>query len=208
MDDLLEVYTRPLDARRPLVGLDELPVQLVAESRQPGPARPGRKARYDYEYVRHGVANVFITCEPLRGQRQVRVTAQRTRRDWACLIQQLVDQDYPEAERIVLVLDNLNTHTPGSLYATFPPAEAKRLTDKLALHATPVHGSWLNIAELELSILTRQCLSRRIPAQATLEREVAAWQAERNARPAPVDWRFTTADASIKLKHLYPSTQT
>jgi hypothetical protein len=207
MENLLEVYTRPVDARRPLVCMDELPVQLVAESRQPRPARPGRKARYDYEYVRHGVANVFITCEPLRGQRQVRVTDRRTRRDWAYLIKQLVDQDYPEAERIVVVLDNLNTHTPGSLYATFPPAEAKRLTDKLEFHYTPVHGSWLNIAELELSILTRQCLSRRIPDQATLEREVAAWQAERNARPAPVDWRFTTADARIKLKHLYPSTQ-
>jgi hypothetical protein len=207
MENLLAVYTRPVDARRPLVCMDELPVQLVAESRQPRPARPGRKARYDYEYVRHGVANVFITCEPLRGQRQVRVTDRRTRRDWAYLIKQLVDQDYPEAERIVVVLDNLNTHTPGSLYATFPPAEAKRLTDKLEFHYTPVHGSWLNIAELELSILTRQCLSRRIPDQATLEREVAAWQAERNARPAPVDWRFTTADARIKLKHLYPSTQ-
>jgi hypothetical protein len=207
MEDLLEVYTRPADPRRPLVCLDELPVQLVAESRQPRPAQPGRKARYDYEYVRHGVANVFLTCEPLQGRRQVRVTAQRTRHDWAHLIKQLVDQDYPEAERIVLVLDNLNTHTPGSLYATFPPAEARRLTDKLELHYTPVHGSWLNIAELELSILTRQCLSRRIPDQPTLEREVAAWLAERNARPAPVDWRFTTADARIKLKHLYPSVQ-
>ena len=207
MEDLLEVYTRPADPRRPLICLDELPVQLVAESRQPRPAQPGRKARYDYEYVRHGVANVCLTCEPLQGRRQVRVTARRTRGDWAHLIKQLVDQDYPEAEQIVLVLDNLTTHTPGSLYATFPPAEAKRLTDKLEIHYTPVHGSWLNIAELELSILTRQCLSRRIPDQPTLEREVAAWLAERNAKPAPVDWRFTTDDARIKLKHLYPSVQ-
>jgi hypothetical protein len=208
MEDLLAVYTRPADPRRPLVCLDELPVQLVAESRQPRPARPGQKARFDYEYVRHGVANLFLTCEPLAGQRRVRVTNRRTRQDWAHLIKQLVDEDYPAAERIVLVVDNLNTHTPGSLYETFPPDEARRLTDKLELHYTPIHGSWLNIAELELSILTRQCLSRRIPDQATLEGAVTAWQAERNARPAPVNWRFTTADARIKLQHLYPSTQT
>jgi hypothetical protein len=162
-------------------------VQLAAKSRQPRLARPGRQVRYDDEYVRHGVAEVLLTCEPLQGRRQVRVTARRTQRDWAHLIKQLVDQDYPEAERIVLVLDTLNTHTPGSLDATSAPTAARRLTDKLELDSTPVHGSLLNSAEVELSILTRQCLSRRIPDQPTLEREVAAWHAERNARPSSVD---------------------
>jgi DDE superfamily endonuclease len=207
MEDVLEAYTRPEDPRRPLVCLDEIPVQLVSEARRPRPAAPGRPARYDYEYVRHGVANVFLACEPLRGTRHLRVTERRTRQDWARFIRELLEARHPDAERVVLVLDNLNVHTPGSLYEAFPPDQAKRLADRLEIHYTPKHGSWLNVAELELSILSRQCLGRRIPDRATLEREVAAWEAERNALASPTDWRFTTDDARIKLKRLYPSLQ-
>jgi len=161
----------------------------------------------DYEYEREGVVNLFLCCEPLAGRRWVDVTAQRTRRDWAQQIQQLVDVRSPDAERIVLVMDKLNTHTPGALYDVFAPAEAKRLADKLEIHHTPKHGSWRNIAEIELSVLSRQCLDRRVPDAATLAREVAAWQQRRNAATCTVDWRFTTADARIKLKRLYPSLQ-
>jgi len=161
----------------------------------------------DYEYEREGVINLFLCCEPLAGRRWVDVTAQRTRRDWAQQIQQLVDVRYPDAERIVLILDNLNTHTPGALYDVFPPSEAKRLADKLEIPYTPKHGSWLNIAEIELSVLSRQCLDRRVPDMATLAREVAAWQERRNGATCTVDWRFTTANARIKLKRLYPSLQ-
>jgi DDE superfamily endonuclease len=207
MEDVLEVYTRPYDPRRPLVCLDETSKQLLRETRAGQPAAPGRPARRDYEYEREGVVNLFLCCEPLAGQRWVDVTAQRTRRDWAQQIQQLVDIRYPEAERIVLILDNLNTHTPGALYDVFAPAEAKRLADKLEIHHTPKHGSWLNIAEIELSVLSRQCLDRRVPDAATLACEVAAWQQRRNAATCTVDWRFTTADARIKLKRLYPSLQ-
>jgi hypothetical protein len=207
MEDLLDVYTRPEDPRRPLVCLDEIPVQLVAEARAPRPAAPGRRARHDYEYVRRGVANVFLACEPLRGIRHTRVTERRTRLDWACFVRDLLEVQYPDAERVVLVLDNLNTHTPGSLYQAFAPAEAKRLADRLEIHYTPKHGSWLTIAELELSSLSRQCLGRRIADRETLAAEVGAWQATRNALPSPVDWRFTAEDARIKLKHLYPSPQ-
>jgi hypothetical protein len=207
MEEVLEVYTRPYDPRHPLVCLDETSKQLLRETRAGQPAAPGRPARMDYEYEREGVVNLFLCCEPLAGQRWVDVTAQRTRRDWAQQIQQLVDIRYPEAERIVLVMDNLNTHTPGALYDVFAPAEAKRLADKLEIHHTPKHGSWLNIAEIELSVLSRQCLDRRVPDAATLACEVAAWQQRRNAVACPVDWRFTTADARIKLKRLYPSLQ-
>jgi DDE superfamily endonuclease len=207
MEEVLEVYTRPYDPRHPLVCLDETSKQLLRETRAGQPAAPGRPARMDYEYEREGVVNLFLCCEPLAGQRWVDVTAQRTRRDWAQQIQQLVDIRYPEAERIVLVMDNLNTHTPGALYDVFAPAEAKRLADKLEIHHTPKHGSWLNIAEIELSVLSRQCLDRRVPDAATLACEVAAWQQRRNAAACPVDWRFTTADARIKLKRLYPSLQ-
>jgi DDE superfamily endonuclease len=207
MEDVLEVYTRPYDPRHPLVCLDETSKQLLRETRAGQPPAPGRPARRDYEYEREGVVNLFLCCEPLAGQRWVDVTAQRTRRDWAQQIQQLVDVRYPDAERIVLILDNLNTHTPGALYDVFAPAEAKRLADKLEIHHTPKHGSWLNIAEIELSVLSRQCLDRRVPDAATLAREVAAWQERRNAAPCTVDWRFTTADARIKLKRLYPSLQ-
>jgi hypothetical protein len=207
MEDVLDVYTRPYDPRRPLVCLDETSKQLLRDARAPLPARPGRPQRVDYEYEHEGVLNLFMVCAPLEGRRWVAVTARRTRVDWAHQIRELVDVRYPDAERVVLVQDNLNTHTPASLYEAFPPAEAKRLADKLELHATPKHGSWLNIAELELSVLSRQCLARRVPDRATLETEVAAWQARRNAAGGPVDWRFTTADARLKLRRLYPSFQ-
>jgi hypothetical protein len=207
MEDVLEVYTRPYDPRRPLVCQDETSKQLLRDTRAGQPAAPGRGSRVDYEYEREGVMNLFLCCEPLAGRRWVDVTAQRTRRDWAQQIQQLVDVRYPDAERIVLVMDQLNTHTPGALYDVFPPAEAKRLADKLEIHYTPKHGSWLNIAESEFSVLSRQCLDRRVPDAATLTREVHAWQERRNATARPVDWRFTTADARIKLKRLYPSLQ-
>jgi len=205
MEDLLTVYTRPYDARRPLVCFDEMPEQLLAEVRVALPREPGQPERRDYEYERRGTANIFMCCEPLAGKRWVSVTDRRTAVDWAQQIQALVDVRYPTAERIVLVLDNLNTHTPGSLYEAFPPAEAKRLADKLEIHYTPKHGSWLNIAEIELSALSRQCLDRRLPDKATLTAEVQAWQKRRNAASTTVDWRFTTADARIKLKRLYPS---
>jgi transposase len=207
MEDVLEVYTRPYDPRRPQVCLDEVSKQLLADARPSLPPRPGRSKRVDYEYERRGTANLFLCCEPLRGWRSVRVTERRTRLDWARCIKELADVHYPDAERIVLVLDNLNTHTPGSLYEAFPPAEAKRLADKLEIHYTPKHGSWLNIAELELSVLARQCLDRRIPERAELEREVAAWEDERNSLGGTIDWRFTTDDARIKLRRLYPAKQ-
>ena len=207
MEDVLAVYTRPYDPRRPLVCFDETSKQLLRDVRAAQPPAPGRLARVDSEYEREGVVNLFLGCEPLAGRRWVDVTAQRTRRDWALQIQQLVDVRYPDAERIVLVMDQLNVHTPGALYDVFSPAEAKRLAEKLEIHYTPKHGSWLNIAEIELSVLSRQCLDRRVPDAATLAREVHAWQERRNAAARPVDWRFTTADARIKLKRLYPSVE-
>jgi hypothetical protein len=207
MEDVLEVYTRPYDPKRPQVCLDETSKQLVAETRLPLPGAPGQPARYDYEYARCGVCNLFLCFEPLRGWRQVTVTAQRTRTAWAEVIRALVDEVYPDAERIVLVLDNLNTHTPGSLYAAFPPAEAKRLTDKLEIHYTPKHGSWLNMAEIELSILARQCLDRRIDNAPEVQAEAAAWERRRNARSTQMEWRFTSEDARLKLRRLYPSLQ-
>jgi hypothetical protein len=205
MEDVLDVYQRPADPRRPLVCLDETSRQLLAEVRPPLPPAPGRAARHDPEYAREGVVNLFLVAEPLRGRRQVRVSQQRTRLDFARCIQELVDVHYPDAERIVLVMDQLNTHSPASLYEAFAPAEAKRLADKLEIHYTPKHGSWLNMAEIELSALQRQCLDRRMGDRATLEREVAAWVGTRNGAAASIDWRFTTADARIKLKRLYPA---
>ena len=206
MEDVLEAYTRPFDPRRPQVCLDETSRQLLAEVTAPLPAAPGRPAHQDYEYVRQGVCNVFLVCEPLRGWRHVTMSERRTRIDWAHCIRELVDVPYPNADVVVLMQDNLNTHTPASLYEAFPPAEAKRLADKLELHYTPKHGSWLNMAEIELSVLAGQCLDRRLADRATLTREVAAWEATRNATGRGVDWRFTTEDARIKLKHLYPTT--
>lgn len=205
MEDVLSVYTRPSDPRHPMVCFDEMPQQLLAHSRDPLPACPGTPEREDYEYVRHGTANLFLWYEPLRSRRHVEVTEHRARLDWAEVVRDLVDVHYPDAERIVLVLDNLNTHSPASLYHAFPAPEAKRIADRLEIHYTPKHGSWLNMAEIELSILSRQCLDRRIPNQEMLRHEVAAWEAERNAIATKVDWRFTTDDARIKLKHLYPS---
>jgi DDE superfamily endonuclease len=207
MEDVLAVYTRPYDPLRPQVCLDETSRQLLAEVTLPQPVAPGRSARQDYEYLRQGVCNVFLVCEPLRGWRQVMVSARRTRIDWAHCVKDLLDVCYPDAEQVVLVQDNLNTHTPASLYAAFEPAEAKRLADRLELHSTPKHGSWLNMAEIELSVLSEQCLDRRLADRATLEREVAGWQAARNGAGRGVDWRFTTEDARIKLKHLYPAIQ-
>lgn len=205
MEDVLDVYTRPYDPRFPQVCMDEVSKQLLRETRSPLPAAPAQPARVDYEYERGGVVNCFLFCEPLRGQRWTSVTDHRTKVDWAHEIQALVDVRYPEAERIVLVLDNLNTHSPASLYDAFPPEEAKRLADRLEIHYTPKHGSWLNMAEIELSVLSRQCLNRRIPDIATLKAEVAAWQQRRNATSGAINWRFTTADARIKLKRLYPA---
>jgi DDE superfamily endonuclease len=207
MEDVLAVYTRPYDPHRPQVCLDETSRQLLGEVTPPVPVAPGRPARQDYEYERRGVCNVFLVAEPLAGWRDVMVSDRRTRIDWAHCIKELVDIHYPDAEQIVLVQDNLNTHTPASLYAAFEPVEAKRLADKLELHYTPKHGSWLNMAEIELAVLAEQCLDRRLADRATLQREVAAWQATRNATGRGVDWRFTTEDARIKLKHLYPVIQ-
>ena len=204
---MLEVYTRPYDARYPQVCLDEVSKQLLREPRPALPTKPGQPMRIDYEYERGGVKNLFLLCEPLTGQRHVTVTDHRTKADFAQQIKDLVDSHYPDAERIVLVMDNLNTHSPASLYATFPPAEAKWLTDKLEIHYTPKHGSWLNMAEIELSVLSRQCLDQRIPDGVTLDTEVAAWEARRNQTACAIDWRFTTDDARIKLKRLYPSIQ-
>jgi hypothetical protein len=207
MEDVLAVYTRPYDPRRPQVCLDETSRQLLGEVNPAQLVAPGRPARQDYEYQRGGVFNLFLVTEPLAGWRQVMVSARRTRIDWAHCIKELVDVHYPDAEQIVLVQDNLNTHTPASLDAAFAPAEARRLADKLELHYTPKLGSWLNMAEIELAMLAGQCLDRRLADQATLEREVAAWTAARNRAGRGVNWRFTTEDARIKLKHLYPTTQ-
>ena len=208
MEDVLDVYTRPADPARPVVCLDETSRQVLAEARPPLPVAPGRPRREDAEYVREGVVNFFLVCEPLRGWREVRVSDRRTRLDWAACVKELVDTHSPDAEAIVLVMDNLNTHTPASLYEAYPPAEAKRLADKLEIHYTPKHGSWLNMAEIELGILQRQCLDRRLGDRATVDQEVAAWVRERNRATRTIDWRFTTADARIKLKRLYPAVET
>jgi hypothetical protein len=205
MEDVLEVYKRPYNSTRPVVCLDETSKQLIGETRAAVPGAPGQVAQYDYEYVRKGVANLFMMFEPLAGQRDVAVTDRRTKKDYAECLRKLSDEVYPEAEMIVLVQDNLNTHTPASLYETFEPSEAKRLADRFEMHYTPKHGSWLNMAELELGILGRQCLSRRIEAVEGLRREVKAWEVSRDAAHSEVNWPFTTADARIKLKQLYPS---
>ena len=205
MEDVLDVYKRPYDSRCPQVCLDETSKQLIGETRTPVSAAPGREARYDHEYRRNGVANLFMIFEPLGGRRHVKVTERRTKKDWAECVRGIVDEMYPDAERTVLVMDNLNTHTPASLYEAFPPEEAKRIADKLEIHYTPKHGSWLDMAEIELGILGRQCLDRRIDNAEELTREVAAWEAERNASEAKVTWRFSTPDARIKLRKLHPS---
>ena len=204
MEDVLEVYTRPHNPARSLVCLDETSKQLVAETRMPIPMQPGQPARYDYEYERNGTASLFMLFAPLEGWRHVKVTARRTAVDYAQVLKELSDVHFPKAEKIVLVQDNLNTHTPASLYEAFPPEEARRLAERFEWHYTPKHGSWLNMAESELAFLASQCLDRRIPDKATLGKEVAAWQERRNKHQAKADWRFTTEDARIKLKRLYP----
>ena len=204
MEDVLDVYARPYDAKRPLVCLDEVSKELHATPRGTLPLEPGQPERQDYEYERHGVCNLFLSIEPLAGRRKVRVTDRRTAHDFAEQLRVLVDEDYPDADRVVLVVDNLNTHGPACLYERFQPAMARRIAAKLEWHYTPEHGSWLNIAECELSVLARQCLTRRLPDKVTLIREVAAWELRRNAVHVSVDWQFTTADARIKLKRLYP----
>jgi hypothetical protein len=204
MEDILDLYHRPYQAPCPVVCMDEHPVQLVKEVRQPLPMTPGCPPRYDSEYERNGTAVNFLFTEPLAGWRKVTVRAQRTRVDWAEEIRQLLEEDYPQAEKVILVCDQLNTHTLASLYEAFPPAEAHRLVQRLELHHTPKHGSWLNIAEIELSALSQQCLDQRIPDPQTLAQETKAWEQRRNASQKTVDWQFTTDDARIKLKRLYP----
>lgn len=207
MENVLDVYTRPYDASRPVVCMDEINTQLLADLREPLPMEPGKPTREDYEYERRGVCNIFLACEPLVGRRVTMVAAQRTKREWAQFIRQLADDHYPHAEKIVLVMDNLNTHTLAALYEVFPVEEARRLCRRFEVHYTPKHASWLNMAEIELSALDRQCLSQRLASLEMAERQVAAWTAHRNQKQTTIDWRFTAADASIKLKHLYPILQ-
>jgi hypothetical protein len=205
MEDVLEVYKRSYDPRHPVVCLDETSKQLIGEVQTPVPAAPGQVAQYDYEYVRNGVANIFMICEPVAGKRNVEVTDRRTKKDYAECLRRIADELYPQAERIVLVQDNLNTHSPASLYEAFEPAQDKRLADRFEFHYTPKHGSWLDMAEIELGILGRQCLARRIDKLDDLRREAKAWETARNAAGTKVNWQFTTADARIKLRRLYPS---
>jgi hypothetical protein len=204
MEDVLEVYRLPHDPRFPVVCMDESSKQLVGEVAAPISLAPGRGRIIDHEYVRNGVATLFVEVEPLAGRRHVEVTERRTRQDWAHFIKAMLDERYPEAVKVRLIMDNLNTHDIASLYDTFPPLEARRLAARLEIHHTPKHGSWLNIAEIELSALSGQCLHRRIPDIASMRREVAAWQRHRNQRGAPINWRFTTEAARIKLIRLYP----
>jgi hypothetical protein len=204
MEDVLEVYHRVYDERHPVVCMDETSKQLVAETRLPIPMAKGRPARFDYEYKRNGVANIFMFTEPLKGWRWAEVTDRRTRIDWALVIRELLDVQYPRAVKVVLVMDNLNIHTIGSLYEAFDPVEARRLAERLEIHYTPKHGSWLNIAETELSVLATQCLDRRIPTNEDLKREVQTWEDDRNKTTKGVDWQFTTNDARVKLRRLYP----
>jgi len=204
MEDVLELYAEPYDPKHPVVCFDEKSVQLVAETRVPRLPAPGQTALYDYEYKRNGTANVFMLVEPLAGWRQVTVTEQRTMRDFAHQMKRLTDVCYPEADCVRVVLDNLNTHKPASLYEAYAPEEARRILRRLEFHYTPKHASWLDMAEVEIGVLSRQCLQRRIPDREILGRETAAWAARRNAGHAPIHWRFTVSDARTKLNHLYP----
>ena len=205
MEDILEVYQRPYDRQRPLVCLDESSKQLIAETRVPIAAKPGQPGRHDYEYRRNGTANLFMMFAPLEGWRHVKVTDRHTAVDYAQVLKELSDTHFPGSAKIVLVQDNLNTHKPASLYEAFPPAEARRLVERFEWHYTPKHGSWLDMAESELSVLSSQCLDRRIPDQRVLKDEVAAWEADRNSKHAKANWQFTTADARAKLRRLYPA---
>ena len=205
MEDILEVYQRPYDRQRPLVCLDESSKQLIAETRVPIAAKPGQPGRHDYEYRRNGTANLFMMFAPLEGWRHVKVTDRHTAVDYAQVLKELSDTHFPGSAKIVLVQDNLNTHKPASLYEAFPPTEARRLVERFEWHYTPKHGSWLDMAESELSVLSSQCLNRRIPDQQVLKEEVEAWEADRNKKHAKANWQFTTADARVKLKRLYPA---
>ena len=205
MEDVLEVYKRPHDPARPLVCLDETSKQLVAETRTPEPMQPGQPARHDHEYKRNGTANLFMVFAPLEGWRHVEVTDRRTAVDYAKILRDLADIHFPKAEKIVLVQDNLNTHAPASLYEAFEPAEARRIIERFEWHRSPKHGSWLNLALSELAVLSGQCLARRIPDKAKLEREVAAWTSHRNTHNAKANWHFTSAEARVKPKSLYPA---
>jgi hypothetical protein len=207
MEDVLDVYKRPYDPKRPQICMDEMPKQLLAEKYEPLPLQPGQPQRQDYGYQRKGNANVFMIFEPLAGRRYVETNSHRKSVDWAHVMQAVADELYPQAEVIVLVMDQLNTHKLASFYEAFEPQEAHRLSRRFEIHYTPKHGSWLNMAEIELSALVRQCLQRRIPDQETLTAEAQAWAKERNQMTVKVDWRFTTTDARIKLKHLYPKMQ-
>lgn len=208
MEDVLDIYHSEYDQQNPWLCFDEICKQLVKETKEKIPAEPREPERYDYQYERNGVANMFMFFEPLQGWRHVEVTQQRTASDYAHQMKYLVDERYPDAQKIRVIQDNLNTHVKASLYKAFEPEEAKRILDKLEFHYTPKHGSWLNMAEIELSVLNRQCLERRIPDMDSLKQEIKAWEENRNEKSNSVDWRFTTADARIKLKKLYPSIQT
>jgi len=205
MEDVLEVYHLPYDPKYPVICMDESSKQLIGEVSTPIPCKPGYPARIDDEYVRKGVVQIFMAVEPLAGKRHVEITERRTRKDWAEQIKQMLDKRYPEAIKVRLVMDNLNTHNIASLYETFKPQEARRLAERLDIHYTPKHGSWLNMAEIELSVLKGQCLDRRIDNMATMRAEVATWEHDRNNLSKDIDWQFTTSDARIKLKNLYPN---
>ena len=205
MEDVLCVYQRPYDPKRPQICLDEGSKQLLADTRSRLPMKPKAAERYDYEYERHGTANLFLATEPLTGKRTVTVTERRTKKDWAHFVRDLIQVQYPQVERIVLVMDQLNTHTPASFYEAFPAEEARQLSEKLEIHYTPKHGRWLNMAEIELSVLARQCLGERIASREELQQRVLAWHNQRNQAVSKINWRFSTADARIKLKRLYPT---
>lgn len=206
MEEVLDLYAEPYNPNRPQVCFDETSKQLVAETRAPWPAKPGQVERYDYEYQRNGIRNLFLFLEPQRGWRHIAVTERRTMQDFAQQMRWLVDEAYPQAEVVRVVMDNLNTHRPASLYEAFPPAEARRILQRLEFHYTPKHGSWLNMAEMEFSVFSRQCLDRRIPDEATLRREIRTLEGERNRAGARINWQFTSRAARSKLRHLYPST--
>jgi hypothetical protein len=205
MEDVLEVYHLPYDPEYPVICMDESSKQLVGEVHEPIPCKPGQPLRVDDEYVRKGVVEIFMEVEPLAGRRHVAITERRTRKDWASMIKEMLDERYPDAIKVRLVMDNLNTHNIASLYETFEPQEARRLADRLDIHYTPKHGSWLNMAEIELSVLKGQCLNRRIADMQTVQAEVAAWETNRNNSTSKIDWQFKTADARIKLRRLYPN---
>ncbi len=205
MEDVLDVYALPYDPKRPVVCFDESPVQLIAETRKPLPPKPGQPERFDYEYKRNGTRNLFFFFQPLAGWRHVLIREHRTKVDYAYAMRYLVDELFPEADVVVVVQDNLNTHTPAALYEAFEPAEAKRILNRLEFHYTPKHGSWLNMVEIELGILSEQCLNARIPDEETLRCKVKAWERARNERRATVNWRFSTSDARVKLSRLYPN---